>query len=168
MLIYDPTTRVVTLDRTRAAVDADVPQADVFMVKPPAGAMPVTMRFWLTVPKTSPGPAARAIVIVQHGLTSWRGDMFSLGEDFAKGGAARVGFDIDFHGARTRCATAADCAPASTTDDPAACVLAAFSGDTDERLQAGCVGQGLRRSLQPVRRAPGGWQYVVDAAQLCA
>ncbi len=165
LLVYDPTTRAVTFTRMPLASMPTVPQADVFVLQPPASAMTATVRFWLTIPKTSPGGAAR-VIIVQHGLASWRGDVFSLGEDFAKGGAAAFGFDIDFHGSRTRCATAADCMPASTTDDPAACILAAFSGNTMNDCKPAASGQGYVDASNLFGARSGGWQYVVDGAQV--
>ena len=166
LLVYDPDTRVVTMDRTPLPSMPDTPQADVFVVKPPANAKTATVRFWVTVPKTSPGPGGARIVIAQHGLTSWRGDVFTLGEDFAKGGAAGIGFDIDFHGSRTRCANAADCMPASTTDDPTACILAAFSGDTMNDCKPAASGKGYIDPANLFGARSTGWQYVVDGAQL--
>ena len=181
-LVYDPATRVVSFTRMPSAMAPTTPQADVFTVTP-AATIPATIRYWLTVPKATAGAAA-PIVIAQHGLASWRGDLFSLGEDFAKGGAATIAFDLDFHGSRTRCSSDDQCLggagscntttgvcqggfkPQPTTDNPFACVLAAFSGDTAADCKPAASGNGV---LDPTNLFGGritGYQYVVDAAQL--
>jgi hypothetical protein len=166
LLVYDPTTREVAFTRMPLPTMPATPAADVFVVKPPATPMTATVRFWLTIPKTSPGPGGARIVLAQHGLTSWRGDVFTFGEDFAKGGAAGVGFDIDFHGSRTRCANAAECMPASTTDDPTACILAAFSGDTMNDCKPAASGKDYIDTMNLFGSRSTGWQYVVDGAQM--
>lgn len=179
-LVYDPATRVVTFTRMPSAAQPTVPQADVFTVTP-AAVLPATIHYWLTIPKAAPGPGGAPIVVAQHGITSWRGDLFSLGEDFAKGGAATIAFDLDFHGTRTRCSSDDQCLgscntttgvcqggfkPQPTTDNPFACVLAAFSGDTGTDCKPAASGNGV---LDPTNLFGGritGYQYVVDAAQL--
>jgi hypothetical protein len=165
-LIYEPTTRAVTFTRAPLPAAPNVPQADVFTLQPQPSPMTVMVHFWMTIPKTSPGPGGAPIVIAQHGITTWRGNTFSLGEAFAQGHAAAIGFDMDYHGARTRCATAADCMPASTTDDPTACVLAAFSGDMMTDCKPAASGQGYIDPNNLFGTRAGGWQYVVDGAQL--
>jgi pimeloyl-ACP methyl ester carboxylesterase len=166
-----------------SAATPTVPQADVFSVTP-AASLPVTIHYWLTIPKTTPGAAA-PIVIAQHGLTSWRGDVFTLGEDFAKnGGAATIAFDLDFHGARTRCSSDDQCLggagscdtttgacqggfkPQPTADNPFSCVLAAFSGDNAADCKPAASGNGVLDPSNLFGGRIGGYQYVVDAAQL--
>jgi hypothetical protein len=183
-LVYDPATRMVTFGRTPSSSMPAAPQADVFSVLPPT-TIPVTIHFWLTLPKTTAGASGAPIVIVQHGITSWRGDVFSLGEDLARGGSAGVGFDLDFHGARTRCSHDAQClggaagscdgtsgvcaggfVPKSTADDPFACVLAAFSGDMATDCAPAASGNGVLDPANLFGGRAGGFQYVVDAAQL--
>jgi dienelactone hydrolase len=164
-LVYDPSTRFVTFARMPSPTMPTVPQADIFTVTPAPGGTTATVRFWLTLPKVSPGGGA-PVVIVQHGITFWRGDMFSFGEDFAKAGRAAIAFDMDFHGARTRCASAADCAPQPMSENPFACVLAAFSGDTTHDCKPVASGQGYIEPGNLFGGRAGGFQYVVDAAQL--
>lgn len=181
-LVYDPATRVVSLSRMPSMANPMLPQADVFRVTPPM-AFPVSVHYWLTIPKTTAGATA-PIVIAQHGLTSWRGDLLPMGEALAKGGSATIAFDLDLHGARTRCSSDDQCLggagscnlttgvcqggfkPQPTTENPLACVLAAFSGDTATDCKPAASGNGLLDPTNLFGGRIGGYQYVVDAAQL--
>jgi hypothetical protein len=181
-LIYDPVTRVVKFMRTPSTAPAATPAQDRFTVMP-AMTLPVTIRFWLTLPKSTPATGA-PIVIAQHGLTSWRGDVFSLGTDMAGGGSATIGFDIDFHGARTKCSADNQCIGGAsgscdtskgacatgfvpnTARNPGACVLAAFSGDMTNDCEPAASGNGYVDPANLFGGRAGGFQYVADAAQL--
>jgi hypothetical protein len=176
-LVYDPATRLVQFLRARSPKMPAIAAADLFTVSPPS-TMTVTIHFWLTLPVRANAP----VVIVQHGLGGWRGDVFSLGEDMARGGRAAIGFDLDRHGARTRCSADSHCAsggcdvtsgvcangfaPRSTSDDPLACVLAAFSGDRAADCAPAASGNGAIDPSSLLGGRAGGFQYVVDAAQL--
>jgi hypothetical protein len=188
-LVYDPKTRAMGFTRTPLSSMPTVPQADVFSVTPPATPVTATVSFWLTIPVTGPaGDSTTPVTIVQHGLTSWRGDVFQLSSDLAAAGRASIGFDIDFHGSRTKCSAdnmcqggaAGSCntatgqctgglAHADPTTSPGACLLYFIRGDegdasTDCRPLAS--GNGY---VDPANlfggRAVGG-QYVVDASQV--
>lgn len=180
-LVYDPTTRVVPFTRKPSATMPTIPQADIFTVTP-AATLPVTVHYWLTLPKTAAATGA-PLVIAQHGLTSWRGDMFVLADNLAAGGSAAIGFDIDFHGARTRCSADNQCTGAAAgscdvatgvcagglavnTTNPLACVLAAFSGDTADDCEPAASGNGYVDPANLFGGRAGGFQYVTDAAQL--
>jgi hypothetical protein len=181
-LAYDPTTRVVTFTRTPSTTMPTTPQADIFTVTP-AATLPVTVRYWLTLPKATASATGAPLVVAQHGLTSWRGDMFVLADNLAAAGSAAIGFDIDFHGARTKCsadnqctgAVAGSCNVATgvcagglavNTTNPLACVLAAFSGDTADDCEPAASGNGYVDPSNLFGGRAGGYQYVVDAAQL--
>jgi hypothetical protein len=179
-LVYDPATRHVHLVRTALPSLPSVRQADTFSVVAPN--LPITIRFWLTLPKSA-SPSGAPLTIAQHGLTSWRGDLFPLGEALARGGNATIAFDIDFHGARTRCSSDSQCAGgaagscdtnsgacaggfAVATNDPLACVLAAFSGDMVNDCEPAASGNGYLDVSDLFGDRAGGYQYVADAAQL--
>ena len=167
--VVDPATGVISFART-AAGD--------FTVQPPANAPTLTIRFWLALPSTT-GPVP--IALVQHGLTSWRGDVLPLADALAQAGWASAGFDIDFHGARSRCAADNQCAsgtcntatgvcsggfiPTPTTQDPLACDLAAVSGDPSD-CRPTISGQGYVDVGNVFAVRIHGQQYIVDAAQL--
>ena len=164
--VIDPATGLIDFTRTMTGD---------FSVQPPANAVSTTIRFWLALPNaTGPVPVA----FVQHGLTSWRGDMLPLADPLAQQGWASVGFDIDFHGARSRCTADNQCA-AGTCDTatgvcsggfaPAtgtlACDIAAVSGDTSDCKPA-ISGQGYIDVKNVFSWRDNGQQYIVDAAQL--
>ena len=180
-LVYDPMTRVVQFSRQPSATMPTTPAADRFTVTPTA-TLPVTVRYWLTLPKTA-SAAGAPLVVAQHGLTSWRGDVFVLADGLAAGGSAAIGFDIDFHGARTRCSADSQCNGAAagscdvatgvcagglavSTTNPLACVLAAFSGDMVNDCEPAASGNGYVDPANLFGGRAGGYQYVVDAAQL--
>jgi hypothetical protein len=181
-LIYDPTTRVVNFTRTPSPTNPTTPAADKFTLSP-AMAIPATIRFWLTLPKNSPGPNGAPIVIVQHGLGSWRGDVLTLADDFAAGNSAAIGFDIDFHGARSKCTADNQCASGAAgscntsngtctggyvvnTMNPSACILAAFTNDMVNDCEPLISGNGYVDPQNLFGGRAEGWQYVTDAAQL--
>jgi hypothetical protein len=175
-LVYDPATRAVAFERTPSPSAPTTRAADTFAVAAPPIAAEVAVRFWLTLP-TAPTSAA-PVVIVQHGIGSWRGDVFSLGEDLARGGRAALAFDLDFHGSRTRCSADAQCMGSCDVatgvcsgglvarGDAAACILAAFSGDLAADCAPAASGNGTIDPSNLFGGRAGGFQYVVDAAQL--
>ncbi|HEX4460269.1 MAG TPA: hypothetical protein VIA18_19960 [Polyangia bacterium] len=180
-LVYDPTTRLVHFTRTPSATMPTTPAADSFTVTP-AATLPATVHYWLTLPKTASATGA-PVVIAQHGLTSWRGDVFVLANDLAASGSAAIGFDIDFHGARTRCSADSQCTGATAgscdmttgvcatglavdTTNPLACDLAAFSGDMADDCEPAASGNGYVDPANLFGGRAGGFQYVVDASQL--
>jgi hypothetical protein len=154
------------------------PQADVFVVQPPPGDPPTTLKFWMSLPKTQP-PGGAPVVILQHGLTSWRGDLIGLADDFAKAGFAAIAFDINFHGSRTACTADAQCASGpcnagvcpgglllkTTADDALACSMAALTGDPTDCNPA-ASGAAFVSLGDPFMVKSNLQQYVVDAAQL--
>jgi hypothetical protein len=119
------------------------------------------------------------IAIVQHGLGSWRGDILPVADSLARAGWAAIGFDIDYHGARSRCTSDGDCASGSCTNgtcpggfvpvpaamDPLACDLAAISHDPRD-CRPLVSGTGYIPAANLFVARSNGQQYVVDAAQL--
>ncbi|MDB4965124.1 MAG: Lipase-like protein [Myxococcales bacterium] len=170
--VFDPTTKLVSFDRSGMT----------FTVHPPAAAATTTIRFWLALPKL-PATGAVPVAIMQHGLTSWRGDVLPLAEGAAKnGGWASVGFDIDFHGSRSKCIADNQCASGTcdkatgacpggfllTTSamNPLACDLAALSGDTMNDCKPAISGQNYVDASNLFSGRANGYQYVVDTSQL--
>jgi hypothetical protein len=149
-----------------------------FTVTPPANAPATTIRFWLALPA---GAGPFPLSIVQHGLTSWRGDVLPLADALVQAGWASVGFDIDYHGARSRCTADNQCQsgtcavatgvcsggfiPTPTTSDPLACDLAAVSGDASD-CRPTISGQNYVNPSNLFLGRTNGQQYIVDAAQL--
>ena len=173
--VIDPATKLVSFDRSGT-------NNGTFAVHPPTGAASITIKFWLAIPKTTPAGATTApISIIQHGLTSWRGDVLPLAEGAAKGGWASVGFDIDFHGARAKCTADNQCASgtcdkatgacpggfvaATTAMDPLACDLAALSADPAD-CKPVISGQNYVDASNLFSGRSNGYQYVVDASQM--
>ena len=148
-----------------------------FTVQPPAGAATTTIKFWLALPNAA-GPVP--ISIVQHGLTSWRGDVLPLADVLAQQGWASVGFDIDYHGARSKCSADNQCAagtcdvasgacsggfiPTPTSTDPLACDLAAVTADPSD-CRPTVSGQNYVDPSNLFFGRTNGQQYIVDAAQ---
>ena len=169
VIVIDPTTGLIQFTRTTAGA---------FDVHAPASAPTVTIRFWLTLPTaTSPVPLA----IVQHGLTSWRGDVLPLADPLAQAGWGAIGFDIDYHGARSKCTADNQCAsgtcdkatgacsggfiPTPTTSDPLACDIAAVSADPTD-CRPTISGQNYVNPTNLFLGRSNGQQYIVDASQL--
>ena len=151
--VIDPTTGVITFSRTPSGG---------FTVDPPANAMATTIRFWLALPNAG-GPVPLAFV--QHGLGSWRGDVLPLADPLAQQGWATVGFDINFHGARSLCVAAGNCVATPTSSDPLACDLAAVSLDPTD-CKPTTSGTGYVDPSNLFTGRTNGQQYIVDAAQL--
>ncbi len=173
--VEDPTTG--TMSFARDTLDSTAR----FTATVPATAKVESVRFALTLP-ASPSPAP--VVILQHGFTSWRGDMAPLADDYAAAGIATIMIDMPFHGARTICSSDKDCASGaagscSTTtgqcagglaitplsDNPMACAFKGLSGDNIdcEPVASGAAflnANNLFASRDNIR------QFVVDAAQL--
>jgi hypothetical protein len=167
--VVDPTSGLIAFTRTTNGV---------FTVKPPPAATATTIHFWLALPDAT---GAVPIAIVQHGLGSWRGDVLPLADALAQQGWASIGFDIDFHGARSRCIADADCLsgtcavatgvcsggfkPTPASADPLACDLAAVTADTSD-CRPTISGQGYVNPSNLFSGRSNGQQYIVDAAQL--
>lgn len=156
------------------------PQLDRFSVVPPVTPQPVTVRFWLSVPKLPASAGGAPVVILQHGLNAWRGQLIGLADAFAARGWAAIAFDVGFHGARSACTEDAQCdggcdlmtgrcgggmLPMPAAEDPLACALLPLSSDPrDCRPMASGAAFVDTRDL--FRTRTNGQQYVVDAAQL--
>ncbi|HSN33964.1 MAG TPA: hypothetical protein VLU41_14850, partial [Ideonella sp.] len=166
--VIDPSTGLIDFMRTMSGG---------FNVQPPAGAPTTTIRFWLALPNaTGPVPLA----FVQHGITSWRGDVLPLADPLAAANWASFGFDLDFHGARSKCTADNQCAsgtcdtttgvcsggfaPASTSSDPLACDIAAISGDPTDCKPA-ISGQCYIVVSDAFSVRVNGQQYIADASQ---
>jgi hypothetical protein len=167
---------------TRTATMPGVPQADRFAVAPPSTARPETVRFWMSLPKTGApgGGGATPVVVLQHGISGWRGQMVLLAGAFAAAVWAAIAFDIPLHGARSQCTTDAQCSggcdvatgqcrgqmlPMPTAEDPLACSLLPLSNDpADCRPMASGAAFVDPRDLFRTRTSA--QQYVVDGAQL--
>lgn len=74
--------------------------------------------FVMTLPMTAPGGAP--VVIAQHGLTRWRGDVLAIANSLAGKGLAMIAIDVLYHGSRVVCLSDADCATGVTCAAPAA------------------------------------------------
>ncbi len=77
------------------------------------GGADVDIPFLMTTPKLVPVNGA-PVVIVQHGLTGWRGHALAIAEAFASRGWAVIAIDINFHGGRTICTANTDCTNGGT------------------------------------------------------
>ncbi|MGZ3440644.1 MAG: hypothetical protein ACXVDD_14075, partial [Polyangia bacterium] len=106
-LVVGTFTSKAVVDQTTGLISFTRSMTGGFTVKPPAAAATTTIHFWLALPNAA-GPVP--IAIVQHGLGSWRGDVLPLADALAQQGWASIGFDIDFHGARSKCTADAQCA----------------------------------------------------------
>jgi len=167
---------------TRTVTMPGTPQVDRFAVAAPTPPVNEPVRFWMSLPRT---PAAGAggtipVVILQHGLGSWRGAMIGLADAFAAAGWAAVAFDIPLHGARSACTADTQCTggcdvatgtcrgemvPMPTAQDPLACSLQPLSNDAgDCRPMASGAAFIDPRNLFGVRATL--QQYVVDGVQL--
>ena len=167
--VIDPTTGLISFTRS-AGGD--------FTVQPPAGAPATTIRFWLALPNAA-GPVPLAFV--QHGLTSWRGDVLPLADGFAQANWASIGFDIDYHGSRSKCTADNQCQsgtctvatgvcsggfiPTPTSSDPLACDIAAVSADPSD-CKPTISGQNYVDPANLFLGRTNGQQYIVDGAQL--
>jgi hypothetical protein len=167
------------VELTRTPTMPGVPQADRFAVVASPTPAPEPVRFWMSIPRTS-GGGPLPVVILQHGLNSWRGAMVGLADAFAAAGFAAIAIDIPLHGARSRCTADAQCSggcdvssgmcrgemlPMPTAQDPLACSLQPLSGDAaDCRPMASGAAFIDPRNL--FRTRANGEQYVVDAVQL--
>ncbi|HEY2748294.1 MAG TPA: hypothetical protein VGL86_26910 [Polyangia bacterium] len=161
-LVLGTFTSRIVIDATTGVIDFSRTPSGDFVVDAPASAPTATIRFWLALPNAS-GPVPLAFV--QHGLGSWRGDVLPLADPLAQQGWATIGFDIDFHGARSLCVAAGNCAPTPTSSDPLACDLAAVSGDASD-CKPTTSGDGYLDPTNLFSGRSNGQQYLVDAAQL--
>jgi hypothetical protein len=167
--VVDQTTGLITFTRTTGGT---------FTVHPPATAATTTIHFWLALPNAT-GPVP--IALVQHGLGSWRGDVLPLADVLAQQGWASIGFDIDYHGARSKCTADNQCLsgtcnvatgvcsggfiPTPASSDPLACDLAAVTADTSD-CRPTISGQNYVNPSNLFFGRTNGQQYIVDAAQL--
>jgi hypothetical protein len=151
--VIDPATQRVLFTRA----------ADQFTVQPPPGAPMPAIRFWLSLPKAPPaGASAAPVVILQHGLQAWRGEMVVLADGFARQGWAAIAFDIDLHGARST----GTLQPAPVTPaDPLACALEPLSGNPID-CRPTTSGAGFLDPSNLFASKSNVQQFVVDAAQL--
>jgi hypothetical protein len=165
------------IDRAQGQIVFD--RGDEFRVRVPPGDPPTVLRFWLSLPRVPASAAGAPVVILQHGLTSWRGDMVALADQFAAAGWAAIAIDMPLHGARTVCTADAQCdsgscasgvcaaglRPVPLSQNPRACSLQPLSGDP---LDCNPIASG-NTFVNPadlfLTRANGQW-YVLDAAQL--
>ncbi len=174
-LVLGTFTSEAVIDPATGLINFDVSPTGTFTVAPPAGAVTTTIRFWLALPNQV---GAVPVAFVQHGITSWRGDVLPLADAFAQANWASIGFDIDFHGARSKCTADNQCA--SGTCDTAtgvcsggfkpatgtlACDIAAVSGDPSDCKPA-ISGQNYIVVSNPFSVRENGQQYIVDGAQL--
>jgi dienelactone hydrolase len=176
-VVIDPTSGQIQFTRTPSM--PEMLQADRFRVAPPPSATPMAIPFWLSLPKKPASPAGAPVVILQHGLGGWRGDMVIFADAFAKLGWAAIAFDSPVHGARALCMSDDQCmggcdqtthqcnggfVAMPQTMDPLACSLEPISGSALDcnpvASGAALVGPNLflTRSI--------GQQYVLDAAQM--
>ncbi len=76
--------------------------------------------FLMTLPNPALAPPGGApVVIVQHGLTRWRGDALAIAGTLASKGLAMIAIDAIYHGGRVICLSSADCATGVTCSQPA-------------------------------------------------
>ncbi len=76
--------------------------------------------FLMTLPNPALAPPGGApVVIVQHGLTRWRGDALAIAGTLASKGLAMIAIDAIYHGGRVVCLSNADCASGVTCTQPA-------------------------------------------------
>ena len=177
-VVIDPATGRVSFART--ATQPGVPQADTFAVLAPAQPQLESLRFFISLPKTPASAAGAPVVILQHGLRSWRGQLILLADQFARSGWATIAFDAPSHGARSLCTDDAQCMggcdhatgrcgagflPAALADDPLACTLEPLAGDPADCKPA-ASGAAFIDPGNLFRSRSFGQQYVLDAAQL--
>lgn len=75
--------------------------------------------FLMTLPTPALAPPGGApVVIVQHGLTRWRGDAIAIAGTLASKGLAMFAIDAIYHGGRVVCLSNADCASGVTCTQP--------------------------------------------------
>ena len=86
------------------------------------GASPVyndVIPFLMTLPTPALAPTGGApVVIVQHGLSRWRGDALAIAGTLASKGLAMIAIDAIYHGGRVVCLSSADCATGVTCTQP--------------------------------------------------
>lgn len=75
--------------------------------------------FLMTLPTPALAPPGGApVVIVQHGLTRWRGDAIAIAGTLASKGLGMIAIDAIYHGGRVVCLSNADCAAGVTCNQP--------------------------------------------------
>lgn len=75
--------------------------------------------FLMTLPTPALAPPGGApVVIVQHGLSRWRGDALAIATTLASKGLAMIAIDAIYHGGRVVCLSNADCATGVTCTQP--------------------------------------------------
>ncbi len=176
--VSDPTTGLIAFDRAPGTGL----MGDTFSVHTPAGDTDTALPFVMTLPATGNN---WPVAIIQHGLTSWRGDMLTLADRFAQAGWATISFDLAYHGARSACTADADCVTPGTcsamtgqcstalalypvASDPMACGIAAVTGQPEDATNCEPIASGKAfvnlsnffASRDNLR------QYIVDATQL--
>jgi Bacterial virulence factor lipase N-terminal len=163
------------IDFTRTVSDPTDPSTDTFEVD--AAAAPTTnIKFVLTLP----AGAANGLIVMQHGLTEWRGQTIVIADAFAAAGWATLAFDANFHGARafctdnTQCVTACDTAtgvcsgglqPMPLSMDPQACTLAPLDPGDLDNCRPLISGLGFVNTADFFLSRDNQRQYVTDLAQ---
>ncbi len=70
----------------------------------------VTIPFLMSVPKKAKVLGAGSpVIIVQHGLTRWRGDALAIANGLAGAGLTMIAIDVVYHGSRGVCRADAEC-----------------------------------------------------------
>jgi hypothetical protein len=174
--VSDPTTRTISF--ARDTIDATA----TFTTNVPQGAPAEPIRFAMTFP-ASPSPSPWPVAILQHGFTSWRGDVAVLADGFAAAGWATVMIDMPFHGARSACTadsqcngsgvcslTTGQCSTGLLAASPApgnalACAFKPFTND-DADCEPVATGAAFVDPSNLFASRDNLRQFVVDAAQL--
>lgn len=135
--------------------------------------------FIMTLPVTAPGGAP--VVIAQHGLTRWRGDMLGVANSLAGKGLAMIAIDVIYHGSRVVCLSDADCAtgvtctaPAPTATQPGKCnglpkpspTAAAVVGTADVQPDASLPNRDFTNLTNPFALRDNFRQHTLDLFQL--
>lgn len=142
----------------------------------PAAAQAVQIPYMMTLPKNM-GGAKVPVIIGQHGLTRWRGDMLAVAGSLAAKGMAMIAIDVIYHGARAVCRADDDCesgtckktgaAPAGMCtgrikSDP----LTAIPGTDDRMPLADFPGRDFTNFANPFAIRDNFRQHVIDLTQM--
>jgi hypothetical protein len=121
------------------------------------------------------------VLILQHGLTEWRGQPIVIADAFAKAGWATLAIDINFHGGRSFCTddkqcmgtcnkTTGQCSGGFATTDPTTCtlqpILAAVGNTTIDGCRPDISGNGFVNAQNFFLSRDNQRQFVVDMSQL--
>jgi dienelactone hydrolase len=142
----------------------------------PAATNNEVIPFLLTLPTKVLAPAGAPVVIGQHGLTSWRGDMLYTANALAAQGLAMLAIDVIYHGDRVICLKDADCASGVTCDLTAnKCVGGAYltdptatpvSGTTALRPSPSLPNRDFTNLVNPFAQRDNFRQHTLDLFQL--